>query len=79
MTLSSVKELDVGVSKPGLQRSRRLSKEEAVAANKHYFNRFESGSWDWLHSHEESNGKVVNTMLTLPITSYITVGRMHVK
>lgn len=38
MTFSSVKELNVGVSKPPLQRSRSLSKEEAAAANHHYFN-----------------------------------------
>lgn len=40
MTLSSVKELNVGVSKPQIQRSRRLSMEEAAAANSHYFNLF---------------------------------------
>lgn len=38
MTLSGVKELNVGVSKPQLQRSRSLSKEEAATANNHYFN-----------------------------------------
>lgn len=37
MTLSSVKELDVGVSKPQLQKPRCLSKEEAAAVNNHYF------------------------------------------
>lgn len=37
MTLFSVKELNVGVSKPQLQKPRSLSKEEAAAAN-HYFN-----------------------------------------
>lgn len=44
MTLSSVKELYVGVSKPQLQISRSLSKEETAAANNHYFNLlFETG------------------------------------
>lgn len=44
MTLSSVKELYVGVSKPQLQISRSLSKEETAAASNHYFNLlFETG------------------------------------
>lgn len=40
MTLSSVKQLNVGVSKPQTQRSRGLSKEDTAAANSHYFNLF---------------------------------------
>lgn len=38
MTISSVKELNVGVSKLQLQISRSLSKKETAAANNHYFN-----------------------------------------
>lgn len=38
MTLSSVKELDVGVSKPQWQKPRHPGKEEATATNSHYFN-----------------------------------------
>lgn len=44
MTLSRVKELDVGVSKPQLQKPRSLSEEEAAAANNHYFSPSETGS-----------------------------------
>lgn len=40
MTLSSVKQLNVGVSKPQTERSRGLSKEDTAAANSHYFNLF---------------------------------------
>lgn len=44
MTISSVKELNVGVSKLQLQISRSLSKKETAAANNHYFNLlFETG------------------------------------